>query len=371
MKQLRKLFEANFKSTFREKQVWFWSIFYPVLLLVIFLMIFGRSSDDGSSFKAKIAVVADRQTEFASQVISGLKQVPVLEWKDENPVSRDKAEEWIKSKDIDAAIVVPSDPSSAKEIALLLNKEKENSALQQAMSGILGSFITQMNFGLAKVTPQLSLKTEFVTIGGNPLKYVDFLLTGLIALSISQAGLFGMVAMVEMRRNGLLKRLMLAPVNMNMYGLSSMLVRFILGLVQVVLLTLIGVLFFHAKLHVDIFSFLLVFVVGTISFTAMGFMIAALSKSMESYFGLANLTSFLMMFISGIFFDATMLPDYIKPISRVLPLTYFANGIRDGMVYGFGVTHPQLWIDLGILALWGAAAFLIGSRFHRWKGETR
>lgn len=85
-------------------------------------------------------------------------------------------------------------------------------------------------------------------------QYSDFLLTGLIALSIAQAGLFGMVSMVEMRRNGLLKRLRLTPMSMKLFGLSNRLVRFILSAIQVVLLTLLGLLLYHAKLDMPCVS---------------------------------------------------------------------------------------------------------------------
>ncbi|CAH0120021.1 hypothetical protein PAE9249_02530 [Paenibacillus sp. CECT 9249] len=118
-------------------------------------------------------------------------------------------------------------------------------------------------------------------------------------------------------------------------------------------------------------SFLLIFVIGTLSFAGIGFLIASVSKSIESYMGIANLLSFLMMFLSGIFFDINALPAFIKPISTVLPLTYFANGVRDGMVFGAGIEEPSLWINCGVMAAWGLAAMLLASRLFRRKGETK
>jgi ABC-2 type transport system permease protein len=270
-----------------------------------------------------------------------------------------------KNKDIDAAIVLPSG-DMAKPVELIIHKEKQNSALTQAMNSIVNSALSPIGQTDTAPKQQYSLLTEFISNGSTKLKYVDFLLTGLIALSISQAGLFGMIVMVEMRRNGLLKRLMLSPVNMKLFGLSNMMVRFILSAIQAVLLTLIGIVFYHASIDVDIIAFLLMFLIGTTAFSAIGFMVSSLTKTSDSYFGLANLFSFVMMFLSGIFFDSSSLPAYIKPISNVLP--YFANGIRDGMVYGLSVMHPAFWLNLRVLAAWGIAAFIIGSRFYKWKG---
>jgi ABC-2 type transport system permease protein len=368
MRQFRKLFEAHMKSTFREKQVWFWSVLYPVLLLVIFLMIFGGSDTKESNFTAKIAVVAAaQQNQDATQLLSNLQNIKVLEWKDKQPVTKQQAEDWIKNKEIDAAIILPSGDMT-KPVELIIHKEKQNSALTQAMNSIVNGELAPIGQVDTGPKPQYSLLTEFISSGSTKLKYVDFLLTGLIALSISQAGLFGMIAMVEMRRNGLLKRLMLSPVNMKLFGLSSMMVRFILSAIQAVLLTLIGVLFYHASIDIDIIAFLLTFLIGTTAFSAIGFMVSSLTKTPDSYFGLANLFSFVMMFLSGIFFDSSSLPAYIKPISDVLPLTYFANGIRDSMVYGLNMMHSAFWLNLGVLAAWGIVAFIIGSRFYKWKG---
>lgn len=361
IRQFGKLFGAHFKMTFREKQVWFWSIFYPVLLLVIFLLIFGRTGSD--DFSARIAVVEGASAPAAAGVKEALGYVDVLEQTEEKPANLDEARQWLIDKEVDAVVALPE---AGGEIKLLLNKEKQNSVTAQAVSGILNQLVVQSSLAAAGVEPQLTIATEYVSAGSDKLSYTDFLMTGMIALAISQSGLFGMMGMVEMRRNGLLKRLFLAPVDLRMFGLSSMAVRFLLSLIQVALLTLIGVLFFGAHLNVDPLGFALVFLVGTLSFAGMGFLIAAVSKSMDSYMGIANLASFLMMFLSGIFFDLGSLPEYIRPISHVLPLTYFADGLRDAMVYGFGIGSGNFWLNLGIMAVWGLTAFLIGSRLYKW-----
>ncbi len=371
MNQLMKLFAANFKITFREKQVWFWSIFYPVFLLVVFLTIFGGiGGGDDDSFSAKIAVVAPLASETSEQMEQILRQIKVLEWKDEQLVSRDQAEKWLKEKDIDAIIVLP-DGETTKKVELIFNREKEQSASTQVISGIMSSVIGDFSMDGAPVTPEYALSVDYLSSGDDDVAYSDFLLTGMIALSIAQAGLFGMVGMVEMRRNGLLKRLRMTPVNMNLFGLSSMLVRFILSAIQITLLTLIGLLFYNANLDIDILAFALIFIVGTLAFAAMGYMVAAFSKSIESFMGIVNLVSFLMMFLSGIFFDYALLPSWLKPVADVLPLTYFVNGIRDSMVYGISIMDTTFWLNIGILLGWTLVTFAIGSKFYNWRAEVR
>ena len=82
--------------------------------------------------------------------------------KEDGPVSQSVAEEWLKEKKIDAVFVLPTSPDS-KVIKLLLNKEKENSTLSQALGGIINSILQETNYQIAGVTPQISLETEFVS----------------------------------------------------------------------------------------------------------------------------------------------------------------------------------------------------------------
>lgn len=368
-KQFRKLFGANIKMMFREKQVWFWNIFFPIILMSIFMVIFGGGG--GSDFKAKVAVV--EPTAGVSDVLrdgdilfNTLKQIPVLEWKSTEPVSAEQGDEWIKGKDVDGVIVLPGGGESGNALKLIVNTENETNATSQALRSILDQVVAQANLAAAGVEqPAFRLEMSSVTSGSEDLSNVDFLMTGMIALALAQGGLFGMVDLVEIRRKGLLKRLRMTPVKMGLMGLSSMLVRFLLGVFQIVCLAVIGVLGFGANLHIDVPTLLIAFFVGSLAFNALGYLFSSFSKTMEAYMGVANIASFLMMFISGIFFPISSMPDWLQPVAHILPLTYFVEGLRDGMVYGTGLATSDYWTDIGIMAAWGAAAYLLGAILYR------
>lgn len=361
MTQFGKLFVVDLKLMFREKQVWFWNIFFPILLMVIFMLIFGNSSSD---FKAKIAVVETNANAMSNRLEEQLRGVPVFEWKSEQPVDLAQADTWIKDKDVDAVIVLP-ETEDAKAVRLIFNKEQEQNATAQVVSGIVGQLVEQVNWAIAEQAPTYSLDISAVSGGSEDLEYSDFLMTGQIALALAQGGLFGMVGMVEMRRKGLLKRLKMTPVKLGLLGLSGMLVRFILGIFQILILTLIGTTVFDVTLHIDLLTLIVAFFVGALSFNAMGYLFSSFSKTMEAYMGYANLTSFVMMFLSGIFFPTSGFPGWLKTISEVLPLTYFAEGLRDGMAYGSGLMTSEFWLGIGVLAAWGAVAYLIAALVYR------
>lgn len=211
------------------------------------------------------------------------------------------------------------------------------------------------------------LQFESITSSTNELDYTDFLLTGMIALSIAQGGMFGMVDLVEMRRKGLIKRLRMTPANMGIFGLSDMFMRLLFSIVQITLLSLIGVFIFGASLYINPFTLIIVFLFGALSFNALGYFFSSFSKTTEAYMGVANISDFLMMFLSGVFFPIETMPEWIQPISAILPLTYFADGLRESMVYETGIATASLWIGIAVMVIWGAVTFLLGSVLYKRK----
>lgn len=366
-KQFSKMFSVQLKLTFREKQVWFWGIFFPVILMVMFMLIFTGRSD--SDFKAKIAIVDPHPNAASQMLLQQIRQLPVFEIKSGKPVSREQADTWIKDKDVDALIVLP-ESEEATSVLLVVNKENERGATAQAISGILDKFIQQANLAAVGATPTYELRIESISAGSDSLKYEDFLLTGMIALTVAQGGLFGMTGMVEMRRKGLLKRLRMTPANMGLFGLSDILVRILFGVLQIVMLALIGVYGFGATLHINVIALVVVFLAGALSFTAIGYFISSMSKTMEAYMGMANIASFLMMFLSGVFFPVETMPAWLQPVSHVLPLTYFVDGLRSSMVYATGISSSTVWSDIGVLVLWGMIAFGLASLLYKTKSIT-
>ncbi|UFU00642.1 ABC transporter permease [Radiobacillus kanasensis] len=360
--QFKMMFSAQLKMTLRERQAWFWGIFFPVILMVIFMVIFGGGSDD--EFSSEVAIVSESSNQTSDMLLDQIKQIPVLEIKEEEPVSHSKAEEWVENGDVDAAIVLPESAEDTS-MTLIVNKEDERGTTTQALSGILDQFIQQANLQAAGVTPTFELEFETVSSSTNDINYTDFLLTGMIALAIAQGGLFGMVDMVEMRRKGLIKRLRMTPAKMGIFGLSDMVMRMIFSVIQIVLLSLIGVLIFDAHLYIDFLSLLTVFLLGALSFNAIGYFISSFSKTTEAYMGVANIVSFLMMFLSGVFFPIETMPEWIQPVSSVLPLTYFAEGLRDSMVYQTGITTSSFWLGIGNIVLWGGLSYVIGSLLYK------
>ena len=104
---------------------------------------------------------------------------------------------------------------------------------------------------------------------------------------------------------------------------------------------------------------------GGLAFLAIGFFIGAFAKTEQAFFPLAQVLTFPMMFLSGIFFPIEVMPDWIQPLIGVLPLTFLADGVRQVMV-GSTPLHA-LVLNVAVLAAFLAVFLVLAIRTFRWE----
>ena len=101
------------------------------------------------------------------------------------------------------------------------------------------------------------------------------------------------------------------------------------------------------------------------TFIALGYVIASFAKTEESANGMTSVIQFPLMFLSGTFFPIEAMPDYLKAIARVMPLTYLSDALRQVMVDG--TPFAPLWVCFAALGGFLAVCFAISARFFRWQ----
>jgi len=89
---------------------------------------------------------------------------------------------------------------------------------------------------------------------------------------------------------------------------------------------------------------------GAGAFLALGFMLASFLKTEEQATGVVQVVQMPLMFLSGIFFSFDFMPDFLRSVARLLPLTYLGDGLRQTMVNGTAVA--PLSVDVLVLAGW-------------------
>ncbi|HWB96984.1 MAG TPA: ABC transporter permease [Bryobacteraceae bacterium] len=197
-------------------------------------------------------------------------------------------------------------------------------------------------------------------------RYIDFLIPGLLGMNLMGSAIWGMgFAIVDARRRKLIKRLVATPMPRHYYLLSFLFSRLALLVLEVGVLVGFGALVFQVPVRGSLFDLILLCVLGSLSFSAMGLLIASRAQTIEAASGLMNLVMLPMWIFSGVFFSAQRFPDVLQPFIRALPLTAAIDALRANMLQGASMV--QLAPQLGVLAGWLIICFALAMKLFRWR----
>jgi ABC-2 type transport system permease protein len=74
-----------------------------------------------------------------------------------------------------------------------------------------------------------------------------------------------------------------------------------------------------------------------------------------------------MLFLSGTFFPIDSLPVWLQGLTRILPLRYLIDALREPMMRGKGI--GEVWLDLLVLLGVFAVAMAVAVRFFKWESR--
>jgi ABC-2 type transport system permease protein len=347
------LLVTSLKGYTRNRSAMFFSLLVPLMIMVIFGLL-----NLGGSQKLTIGVVDRAGTDASRSFISALEGSKVFDIK---RGALDGETSALRKGDRAVVLALPEGfgaTGAAGSITMYKSSARPTDAL------IAGSIIQQFLFRAARTQPPVTLDTQ--EVNGKDVTYVDFLVPGIMALSIMQTGIFSVgFALVAMKKTGILRRLMATPMHVMDFMAAQVGTRMIMAAAQVAILLAVALGFFHFHLAGNVLSLMLVAILGSGIFIAIGFAIAGYAKSEDAVPALANIVVLPMMFLSGVFFGRSGMPDWLHTISDFLPLTYLTDAIRNIAVEGTSLwgVRGQL---LGILA-WLVISVFLATRLFRWE----
>jgi ABC-type multidrug transport system permease subunit len=205
-----------------------------------------------------------------------------------------------------------------------------------------------------------------ILVEGDEIRYVDWVIPGVIAMNIMWGALFGIgYVIVRYRKFGVLKRLSATPVTAVEFLCAQILSRLWL-LVVVNVVIFIGMdLFVDFRMHGSYFNLLLVFTLGCINLICCGLVVAARISSEEVANGVLNLFSWPMMFLSGVWFSLEGAHPWMQKFALLLPLTHVTDAAREVMIDGAGII--QISDHLLVLGISSLILLFIGARIFQWE----
>jgi len=194
---------------------------------------------------------------------------------------------------------------------------------------------------------------------------IDASIPGLTAVIICITGLMAItMTMSTYRENGILRRLRTTPVSPLVILVAQVIVVFTMTALGMLLLVTAGTLVYHVNFEGNAFSMLAGFVLSSLSFFALGFVLAGTMPTARSAWIVGMVLMYPMMFLSGAFFTVEILPAAIQKVSAFMPLTYVVNLLR-------GLWTGQPWgdhlLDVGVLAGMLVLGIIISAKTFRWE----
>ena len=360
MKSFNKLLVADFKQFFRDKTAVFFTFAFPILIMVIFGLVF--SGDDEVIYK--IGLVNEDDSLVGEGISQALEGIPIFEVT-EGTLEEKLAE--IEAGDIRAVIVIPSDISeiiaTGETADITIYYDPSQTTSSGIILSVLNEAIGEINRQLTQQPVLLNLSEE--SIQAQTLESIDYLVPGIVAMSAMFLGLFGAVPMVEWREKKILKRFGATPLHRSTMIYSQITYRLILAIVQSVIIIAIAYFAFNVQVLGNWFVLFGLVMLGTLAFISLGYLAVSRVKTVEGAMPVVQLIQFPMLFLSGVFFPLEYMPDFMRPIVEALPLTYLGDGLRQVMVEATPL--HSVGLDALVLGGWLVICMLLSIRFFRWE----
>lgn len=363
MRGLLPLTVANIKGFYRNRAALFWTLAFPVIFVVLFGSIFS-----GGTTSFSLAWVDQDGSAASAQLRAGFEQISVLELTDADESS---ALDQMRAGDVDAVLVVPAGLGSALSggglgggpVALSLYTDPSRQTATTTLSQIVEQVVGATNQRIAGVPPALAVETR--PLQTQNISSAAYFVPSILAMALMQLGVFASIPLVAQREKQILKRLAATPLSRVTFVSANVAMRLLLAAVQTVLIVAIGAWLFGVTIVGNLAVVVGLIALGALTFLAVGYIIAAWARTEESANAMTSVVQFPLMFLSGIFFPISFMPEWLQPVAALMPLTYLGDALRQTMVGG-GAYAP-LGVDVLVLGGWMIGCFAVAARFFRWQ----
>ena len=366
---------VSLKSFYREKSAVFFTIAFPIILILVFGTIF--MNQDNVSFDLHVQDLD--QTPSSAQLVKTLELDGRFKIATVDPVVN--AAQYARDNKLNLVLVIPMGYQKALVQRLGLvggvpsaafrnsNASVTVTYIYDASSSSLSPKMQMLQSALGAVNQGMSGEPPFIRSADTPIltrkfRFIEFFVPGIIAMSVMTSSLSGAVNMnAELRQKGVIRKLSTTPITHGDWVLSNILYQVILAVISATAILLVSYAVFNVSLRID--AWLPTFIVLEVfAFAGIGMILTRVAKEAESAMAAANAIMYPMMFLSGSFFPLEMMPGFLQTIARILPLYYGNEGLRAAMVLADNMTALRCSAIIGVFA---TVVFVVGIMTTKWE----
>jgi ABC-2 type transport system permease protein len=196
--------------------------------------------------------------------------------------------------------------------------------------------------------------------GVGPLDYYIPAYFGLVMMAIGTVAL--PVHLAGYRERGVLRRLRASSISVWSLLGSQMVVSFVIAVVGSILILICGIIAYSPSMPQEVGLLVPAFLLGLVSFTALGFFLGAVLPSTRAAQGLGLILFFVMMILGGAGPPPEVLTGAMDIVGQITPLRHVIIILQDPYL-GMGWNQNASLIVAGITVV----ATALAARFFRWE----
>jgi len=332
---------ARFREFIREPEAVFWTFVFPIVVSLALAMAFPSRADSD-------VLVGLQPGPAADSLRSTLMRSGGIAVRDVRPEDQRRA----LREGVVNVVVIPSDPPTYRFDPAREESRFARAAVDDALKRAAG----RQDPWTAREEPQ--------EVAGS--RYIDWFVPGLIGMGLMSNSMWGIgFGIVQARMRKLLKRMIASPMRKSEYLLAQLIARLAFLPAEVLVPLLFAVIAFGMPVNGSAGAIVVTTLVGTLSFGAIGLLLATRARTIEAISGLMNLVMLPMWILSGVFFSSANFPDAVQPVIHALPLTALIDALR--AIILDGATLADVRRELAVLGIWGVAPFFAALRLFSWR----
>ena len=186
--------------------------------------------------------------------------------------------------------------------------------------------------------------------------YLAYITPGILAQSVLFSAIFYGIAVIWERDLGVVHKLLVSPALRSSLVFGKAVAAGFRGMLQALVIYIVA-LVLHVSIRLDplaIFAVLASVMLGSAIFSTFSLIIACIVKTRERFMGIGQLLTMPMFFASNAIYPLEIMPQWLRIIAQINPLTYLIDALRGLMISGGEVVHGYL-VDFAVML----AVFLV------------
>jgi ABC-2 type transport system permease protein len=395
-------FTASIRNFYRSRGTVFFTLAFPIILMLLFGAIFSGGGDrydlhvanydyeNGQippeilAVNAALAAFMENETNFYDAIYQHLGQTDLLSVRIINTTryaTYDGLDEYVRDKKLSAVMRIPEGYAASLFSAV----NESNAGLTENITLMLDQGNTQSNGVITSVVLQLANQANLMIAGGqnyvsieqhstleSDVPYIVFFIPGVIALTVMTTSVFGTVETnTRFRKDGILRKLSTTPLKRSEWIFSRMLFMLFLSFLATLVILIVGATLVPVLFGVDVTFKISIFLVLLIvsesfAFSGMGMIVAHYVRDEDTVPAAANVLTFPQMFLAGTFIPLAAMPAFLQTLAQFLPLYYVNEGLRDAMIYG---DASAALVKTAVIFVFAALIFAVGVAVTSWKED--